>query len=55
MYMTIYFLGGAGGAYTGVLCWNHFQWNGVIFQMTALSLIALGMVLLRTPTRTSIK
>ncbi|MCJ8208361.1 MFS transporter [Mucilaginibacter sp. RS28] len=47
MYMTIYFLGGAGGAYAGVLSWNHFQWNGVLGQMLLLSLIAMAIVFLR--------
>lgn len=47
MYMTIYFLGGAGGAYTGVIFWNHFHWFGVLLQMTALTLMAMLIVWLR--------
>lgn len=41
VYMTSYFIGGAGGAYIGLLAWNYGGWNMVLGQMAAFIIIAL--------------
>jgi len=41
VYMTSYFIGGAGGAYIGLLAWNYGGWNMVLAQMAIFITIAL--------------
>jgi predicted MFS family arabinose efflux permease len=41
VYMTSYFIGGAGGAYIGLLAWNYGGWNMVLGQMALFIVIAL--------------
>jgi predicted MFS family arabinose efflux permease len=41
VYMTSYFIGGAGGAYIGLLAWNYGGWNMVLSQMALFIVIAL--------------
>jgi predicted MFS family arabinose efflux permease len=41
VYMTSYFIGGAGGAYIGLLAWNYGGWNMVLGQMAVFIVIAL--------------
>lgn len=44
IYMTLYFIGGAAGTYTGVLCWKWGGWNLVTWAMTGWALLALLII-----------
>jgi predicted MFS family arabinose efflux permease len=41
IYMTTYFLGGAIGTFTGLLCWKWGGWSAVTTQMLIFVLLAL--------------
>ncbi|MDR7369906.1 MFS transporter [Flavobacterium aquidurense] len=44
VYMTSYFIGGALGAYIGILCWNAGGWLAVTIQMALFITLALSIV-----------
>lgn len=41
VYMTLYFIGGALGAFVGISCWQLGGWNAVVIQMILFATIAL--------------
>jgi predicted MFS family arabinose efflux permease len=41
VYMTLYFIGGAVGAFVGISCWQLGGWNGVLTQMILFASTAL--------------
>ena len=43
VYMTIYFIGGALGTYSGVQCWRIGGWQLVTLQLLIWSVVALGV------------
>jgi predicted MFS family arabinose efflux permease len=45
VYMTCYFLGGAGGAYAGLVSWQYGAWNAVTMQMGVFTVLALFLVI----------
>lgn len=45
VYMTLYFIGGAVGAFVGIYCWQLGGWNAAIIQMISFASVALLIVL----------
>ena len=44
VYMTCYFIGGATGAFAGLICWKMGGWEAVTWQMIGFSVLALLVV-----------
>lgn len=45
IYMSSMFIGGALGTFTGVYCWEHGGWALVTFQLLALSVVSLAIII----------
>lgn len=45
VYMTLYFIGGAVGAFMGIYCWQLGGWNAAIIQMIVFASLALVVAL----------
>lgn len=41
VYMTSYFIGGAMGAFIGIMAWKHGGWNMVLLQMAVFTILAI--------------
>jgi len=46
IYMSSMFIGGALGTFTGVYCWDHGGWALVTFQLLALSVVSLAIIII---------